>query len=236
MSKAASRLASASPFSRSFSWTARCFVPTINCSMRRVFTSNMSVNLHFAARTRRHREMNSSTNSSYVCRARWKLYLARYEFTWGSMWRWNLSKTIWSLNLSSGVVHVHPSEMSLPWLPIHKSKYVTFSFVTFWRKANQISVLGIVEMKGRLLAGLESSRKAMVWRIQTWPSQWVVGYFFYFFFFTLTLLTTCYDIPYESLFQQEHERVIREQEKDMQGHGRKALFRSIRKMATCCVA
>ena len=38
-----------------------------------------------------------------------------------------------------------------------------------------------------------------------------------------------------SLFQQEHERHQRTR-KDMQGRGRKALFGSIRKMATCCVA
>ena len=41
---------------------------------------------------------------------------------------WNLSSTSFSLNLSSGEFHVHPSYISRPWLPIHMSKYVTFSF------------------------------------------------------------------------------------------------------------
>ena len=40
------------------------------------------------------------------------------------------------------------------------------------------AVLRADVMNGRLLAGLGSSRKAMVWRIQTRPSQWVVGVFF----------------------------------------------------------
>ena len=41
---------------------------------------------------------------------------------------WNLSSTSFNLNLSSGEFHVHPSYISRPWLPIHMSKYVTFSF------------------------------------------------------------------------------------------------------------
>ena len=42
--------------------------------------------------------------------------------------------------------------------------------------------------------------------------------------------------PFGIIVPNKNMRDIREQEKDMQGHGRRALFWSIRKMATCCVA